>query len=68
MLDCKKATALMSRGLDGKLTLWQKAGLRLHLMACDGCTHFNRQVRFLRTALRRLPEQEQNHSSGENQP
>ncbi|MDE1943831.1 MAG: zf-HC2 domain-containing protein [Betaproteobacteria bacterium] len=57
MLNCKEATTLMSRGMDGKLTLWQKAGLRLHLMACDGCTHFSRQIGFLREALRRLPEE-----------
>ena len=65
MLNCKEATTLMSRGMDGKLTLWQKAGLRLHLMACDGCTHFGRQIRFLRVALRRLPEREGSRSEGE---
>ncbi len=57
MLNCKEATALLSRDLDGSLTLWQRAGLRLHLMACDGCTHFGRQIRFLRVALRRLPQE-----------
>lgn len=58
MLSCKEATRLMSRSLDLELNLWQKAGLRLHLMACDGCTHFRQQVAFMRLALRRLPERE----------
>ena len=57
MLNCKEATALLSRDLDGQLTLWQRASLRLHLMACDGCTHFGRQIGFIRAALQRFPGQ-----------
>ncbi len=57
MLDCKRATALMSQGMDKKLGMLQKTSLRLHLMMCEGCRNFNKQMRFLREGLRKFPQQ-----------
>ncbi len=54
MLSCKEATQLVSQGLDRRLKLWERFTLRVHLAICDGCTHFSRQVAFLRRAVRRL--------------
>ena len=59
MLSCKPATALLSQAQDGKLGFLAQWQLRLHLMACDGCTQFGRQLQFLRKALQALPEREQ---------
>lgn len=54
MLSCKEATRLVSEGLDRRLSFGQRVALRLHLAICDGCTNFNRQLRFLRRAVARL--------------
>jgi hypothetical protein len=56
MLNCKQATALMSQGMDKKLSVLQATSLRFHLMMCDGCRNFNKQMEFLRESIRRLPQ------------
>lgn len=57
MLNCKQATALMSQGMDKKLGVLQKTSLRFHLMMCDGCRNFNKQMQFLREGLRKFTQQ-----------
>jgi hypothetical protein len=54
MLSCKEATQLVSQGLDRRLGFGERVALRLHLLICDGCTHFKKQTAFLRKAMRRL--------------
>jgi len=54
MLKCKQASVLMSQRLDGKLSPWQALQLRLHLLLCDGCRNFNKQIAFLRQGCQRL--------------
>ena len=54
MLSCKEATRLVSQGLDRRLGFAERLGLRLHLLICDGCTNFSRQMAFLRKAMARL--------------
>jgi hypothetical protein len=54
MLSCKEASRLASEGLDRRLGLAERIALRLHLLACDGCSRFRRQLVFLRRALARL--------------
>jgi len=53
-MKCQEAAQLISRGMDEHLPWWQRSGLRLHLLICDACTNFRRQVRLLRAAVRRL--------------
>jgi hypothetical protein len=55
-LTCKEATRLVSQGLDRHLGLLERVKLRLHLLICDGCSNFSRQVKFLRDAVRRLAD------------
>jgi hypothetical protein len=53
IISCKDASRLVSRQEDGPLTAWQRMTLRLHLSVCAACTRFERQIRFLRTAMRK---------------
>ncbi len=54
MLTCKQASKLVSQSLDRPLTWSEKVMLRLHLLICDPCTQFKRQLNMLRTALQRI--------------
>jgi hypothetical protein len=56
MLSCKEASRLVSQGLDRRLGFAERLGLRLHLLICDGCTNFSKQVAFLRKAMARLAD------------
>jgi hypothetical protein len=56
MISCKDASRLVSRQQDAHLSLWQRITLRLHLSVCAACTRFERQLRFLRTAMRKYVE------------
>jgi Putative zinc-finger len=53
MISCKEASRLVSRKEDAPLTSWQRLALRLHLSVCGACARFERQIRFLRTAMQK---------------
>lgn len=53
-ISCKEASRLISQGMDRSLPLWERARLLFHLRICDACANFNRQVQFLRRALKSL--------------
>jgi hypothetical protein len=53
MLTCKDASELLSQGQDRRLGLGERLRLRLHLLICQGCSNFGRQLVILRTAIRR---------------
>jgi hypothetical protein len=52
ILDCRDATRLISRELDGPLPRGRRALLRMHLFWCDPCRAFVDQIRLLRSAMR----------------
>ena len=54
LLSCKDVTRLVSQGLDRRLGLGERIAVRVHLLICDGCTNFTRQMKFLRRAVARL--------------
>ena len=54
MLTCKDASRLVSEGLERPLGFRERWSLRLHLWLCDNCRRFERQLRLLRRALRKL--------------
>ena len=58
MLSCKEVTRLVSDGLDRKLGFGERVALRLHFAVCRGCRNFNRQVMFLREAVKQLGDPE----------
>jgi putative zinc finger protein len=54
LLSCKDVTRLVSQGLDRRLAFGERIAVRVHLLICEGCSNFTRQVRFLRRAVTRL--------------
>jgi hypothetical protein len=55
-LTCKEASRLISQSMDQKLTLAQRAALRMHLSACEACTRFGAHLNSLRAAMRKYRE------------
>ena len=53
VISCREASRLISQRQDRPLTFWEGLKLRGHLLLCDVCTRFARQVDFMRAALRR---------------
>jgi hypothetical protein len=53
LISCKDASRLISQLEDGELPFRQRVAVRLHLLFCDACTRFVRQLRFLRATMRR---------------
>jgi len=56
MYSCEQASKLSSRAMEQPLTPSERMLLRLHLMMCDRCSNFSRQINFLRRASRKVPE------------
>jgi hypothetical protein len=48
MFNCKKVTQLLSEALDRNLPLYQRMGMRIHLMMCKFCSRYKEQLLFLR--------------------
>jgi predicted anti-sigma-YlaC factor YlaD len=56
--DCKHTSELLSQGQDRRLTVAEKIRLRLHLLLCQGCRNFSRQLAFMRTALQQYRDRD----------
>ena len=46
----RKAARLQSAALDRKLTWLERFGLKAHLLICQWCRRYGRQITFLRSA------------------
>lgn len=51
-MNCKKATALLSKQQETPLNPGEKLSLRFHLMLCRGCRNFAAHMQALRTISR----------------
>ncbi|WP_367848181.1 zf-HC2 domain-containing protein [Rhodoferax sp. WC2427] len=49
---CKQAAALLLAREDRRIALSDTVALRLHLMACQACPRFERQLLTMRNAMR----------------
>jgi hypothetical protein len=58
MLSCKEVSVLLSQAQERRLGPGERLGLELHLMLCNGCTNFRQQLDFMRVALRRCVNRE----------
>ena len=56
MFNCKKVTYLVSESLDRKLSLYQRMGMRIHLMMCKFCSRYQKQLLLLRKTVRLYSE------------
>ncbi len=56
MYSCEQASRLSSRAMEQPLTPSERVLLRMHLMMCNRCSNFARQIEFLRRASSKLPE------------
>lgn len=52
MLSCKEVNRLLSEAQDRPLGLRERLPLRLHLVMCQGCRNFEKQLDLLRQASR----------------
>ena len=57
MLDCNQATLLISRKLDGRLSLWEQIRLKIHLMNCKFCHNFNLQSEKIDKIIKITPDE-----------
>jgi hypothetical protein len=55
--SCKTASRLASESLDRRLTFSERWALRMHAIVCRSCRRFARQLRVMRGAVERMPEQ-----------
>lgn len=60
MLDCRHASHLLSQSMEKRLSFRQRFLLRLHLLMCDACTRFARQLHLLRAAIGHLGRRVEN--------
>jgi hypothetical protein len=51
---CKEVHRLTSERLDRKLSMVERARVRMHLLVCIGCRNFDGQMRLIKGAMRRL--------------
>jgi anti-sigma factor RsiW len=56
LITCKDASRLLSQMQDHRLSPTERLKLKLHLTACDACTKLERQLQFMRAALRKYRE------------
>lgn len=56
MYSCEQAAKLSSLAMEKPLQPAERLLLKAHLLMCNGCTNFSRQIEFLRIASNRFPE------------
>jgi hypothetical protein len=68
VLKCQEATRLYSEAQERPLTFTERAGLKLHVMMCEGCRNFGHQMRDLRRFARGFARGESEGSPVRNHP
>ncbi|MDI1309766.1 MAG: zf-HC2 domain-containing protein [Methylotenera sp.] len=63
MLSCKQASQIISQSLDNPLSWSDRMKLKFHLLMCDACTNFNRQLRLIKSSIRRMRHETENDTS-----
>ena len=53
LVSCKDASRLLSQEQERPLTQWQRLRVTWHLAICRMCQAFDRQLTFMREAMRR---------------
>jgi hypothetical protein len=58
MLNCYRATELISAAQDRPLTMQERISLFLHLRICTGCKNFNNHMKILRISAKKFTKTE----------
>jgi len=58
MNSCKEVSELVTQAHDRKLTLKERLTVRMHLLVCKMCCHYQQQIKFLSAASRRFLHRE----------
>jgi hypothetical protein len=53
LISCKDVSRLVSEREERTLGRFERWRLKMHLAVCDACMRFEKQMRFLREAMRR---------------
>jgi predicted anti-sigma-YlaC factor YlaD len=64
MLSCKEVSLLISQSYDARLTWRQRMAVRMHLLVCEACRRFARQMQFLRRAARAFADRPREAAAG----
>ncbi len=64
MLNCQRATELISAGQERTLTLKEKVSLRIHTSMCSGCRNFESSVKIMRQAMLDFSQGRDNDENG----
>jgi hypothetical protein len=62
MLKCKQVSHLLSEAQDRELALTERLPLRLHLLICEGCRNYGKQLDLLRTATQHYQDAPRNNA------
>ncbi|MBC3833432.1 zf-HC2 domain-containing protein [Undibacterium amnicola] len=54
LYTCKQAHQKLSENLDRKLSLTERAQLKVHLSMCRSCSNFSTQMRTIRSAMKQM--------------
>lgn len=58
MLNCKQVSLLVSQSIDRRLSWRERSGVRIHLLFCQMCARFKRQMEFLHAAMQQYTRRE----------
>ena len=61
--SCKEIVKLITASQDGKLSLWNRLIMNIHIRSCRPCQNFLKQLKFLRFALRNHDERNTDETS-----
>lgn len=53
LLSCKDVSRLLSQAEERPMTAWEKLRVKWHLAVCSMCRAFDRQMAFMREAMKR---------------
>ena len=54
MMKCREVATLLDMEQVGEASLWARIGVRMHLMMCQHCRRFARQIRQLRAGAQSM--------------
>jgi hypothetical protein len=61
--SCKEASRLQSEALHRPLAFPERMGLRMHLLLCNWCRRYGKNLRFLKGVVEDVPSEEHCHHS-----